>query len=180
MLGIGSDVHYNRVKGYSLKYTIGYTANRRNTHRNIPCDYIKDIFIGALICYVFLGGSTSLRIPKFTLSHFVRYMRNPPLYPGPYNKGLLYLSFRILFHEWTVTLITSDKELALTFVPLVDLSIKSNLTRCEILAAVKIETKFLRLTAPCSLVCGYQHFGGNCYPVFGIEALQICSSEMQT
>jgi hypothetical protein len=31
------DVPYNPVKGYSLKYTIGYIANTRNKYRNTMC-----------------------------------------------------------------------------------------------------------------------------------------------
>jgi hypothetical protein len=33
-------------KGYSWKYTIRYTANTRNKHRNTECDYIKVFYIG--------------------------------------------------------------------------------------------------------------------------------------
>jgi hypothetical protein len=35
-----ADVRYNRGKGYSRKYTIGYITNARNKH-NTQCDYIK-------------------------------------------------------------------------------------------------------------------------------------------
>jgi hypothetical protein len=31
-------VHYNRVKGYSLKYTIGHMANTRNKNRSAQYD----------------------------------------------------------------------------------------------------------------------------------------------
>jgi hypothetical protein len=41
-----TDVRYNRVKGYSRKYTIGYTANTRNTHRNSQRDCIKAFISG--------------------------------------------------------------------------------------------------------------------------------------
>jgi hypothetical protein len=37
--GVISDERYNRVNGYSRKYT-GYIANTRNKHRNSKCDYI--------------------------------------------------------------------------------------------------------------------------------------------
>jgi hypothetical protein len=41
-MSVITDVRCNRAKGYSRKYTIGYTANTRNKHRNTHCDYIKD------------------------------------------------------------------------------------------------------------------------------------------
>jgi hypothetical protein len=41
MVYVAADVRYNRVKGYSRKYIIGYIANTRNKHRNTKCDYIK-------------------------------------------------------------------------------------------------------------------------------------------
>jgi hypothetical protein len=36
-----ADVPYNRVKGYTRKYAIGYTANTRNKHKNTRCDYVN-------------------------------------------------------------------------------------------------------------------------------------------
>lgn len=36
-----TDVRCNRLKGYSLKYIIGYIANTRTKQRNTHCDYIN-------------------------------------------------------------------------------------------------------------------------------------------
>jgi hypothetical protein len=44
--GFIADAHYNRVKGYSRKYTIGYIANTRNKHINTQYDYIKVFILG--------------------------------------------------------------------------------------------------------------------------------------
>jgi hypothetical protein len=46
-----ADVRYNRVRRYSRKYTIGYTANTNKKHRNTQCDYMHFFILG----FFFIG-----------------------------------------------------------------------------------------------------------------------------
>lgn len=41
-----ADVHYNRVKGYWRKFTIGYIGNSRSKHRDPQYEYIKALYRG--------------------------------------------------------------------------------------------------------------------------------------
>jgi hypothetical protein len=43
------DVRYNRVKGYSRKYTTGRITSTCNKHRNTRCDYIKVFILGLFL-----------------------------------------------------------------------------------------------------------------------------------
>jgi hypothetical protein len=45
-----ADVHHNRVRGYSRKYTIGYTANTRNKQKHTIWLYTC-IYIGVIFCF---------------------------------------------------------------------------------------------------------------------------------
>jgi hypothetical protein len=68
-----ADVRYNRVKGYSRKYTAGYIANTCNKHRNTQCDYIKVFILGLFfILNTFLTTEPFLvpqHLSKFTVVH---------------------------------------------------------------------------------------------------------------
>jgi hypothetical protein len=41
-----TDVRYNRMKGYSWNYTIGYTGNTPNKHGHTQCDYLRFFVLG--------------------------------------------------------------------------------------------------------------------------------------
>jgi hypothetical protein len=62
-----SDVRYNRVKGYSRKYTIGYITNTRRKRRNTQCDYMKVFIFGLFFTlnnFLAIKPSQCLNIPK--------------------------------------------------------------------------------------------------------------------
>jgi hypothetical protein len=60
-VSVTSDVRYERVKGYSRKQTIGYTANTRDKHRNKQCDYVMVFrFVFLFILTSFLTTKPSL------------------------------------------------------------------------------------------------------------------------
>jgi hypothetical protein len=78
-----ADVRYDRVRGYSRKYTIGYTSNTRNEHGNTQCNHIKVfilllfIILNSFLTMNLFSASTSLKKIQFytakqsNSSHFV-------------------------------------------------------------------------------------------------------------
>jgi hypothetical protein len=86
-----ADACYNRVKGYSRKYTIGYIDNTRNKHKNTPCDYMK-VFIFGFFCILnsFLTTEPSycLNISKHSQLYTARFC---PFYLDPLQRGFAIL-----------------------------------------------------------------------------------------
>jgi hypothetical protein len=61
---VRANVRYNRTRGYSQKYTIGYIPNTRNKHRNTQCDYIKVFIIYIFFYFKWLSNYKTFVVPQ--------------------------------------------------------------------------------------------------------------------
>jgi hypothetical protein len=78
------NVRYNRVRGYSRKYTIRYIPRTRNKHRNTQCDYIKIFILG----FIFISNYKYFLMRRY-LSKFrtVHSQILPVISKIRYNEG---------------------------------------------------------------------------------------------